>query len=73
MLYKIQSIVDSLTSNSKRIFLIDALGAMLSTFFSGIILVKFEYSSGQKARTQSIFAAGGARVGILTSLGGVAP
>jgi hypothetical protein len=31
------------------------------------------YSLGQKARTQSIFAAGGARVGLLTSLGGVAP
>jgi hypothetical protein len=31
------------------------------------------YSLGQKARTQSIFASGGARVSLLTSLGGVAP
>jgi hypothetical protein len=46
MLYKIHSIIDSLTSNSKRIFLIDGLGAMLSAFFLGVILVKFEDSFG---------------------------
>jgi hypothetical protein len=46
MLHKIHSIVDSLTSNSKRIFLIDGLGALLSAFFLGIILVKFEVSFG---------------------------
>jgi Pregnancy-associated plasma protein-A len=32
-----------------------------------------QYTTGQKARVQSIFAANGFRVGILTSLGGVAP
>ena len=32
-----------------------------------------QYTPGQKTRVQSIFAAGGARVGLLTSLGGVAP
>jgi hypothetical protein len=46
MLHKIQSIVDSLTSNPKYIFLIDGLGAMLSAFFLGVILVKFEDSFG---------------------------
>ena len=32
-----------------------------------------QYTTGQKARAQAIFGAGGYRVGILTSLGGVAP
>jgi hypothetical protein len=32
-----------------------------------------QYTLGQKARVQSIFATGGTRVGLLTSLGGVAP
>jgi hypothetical protein len=46
MTHKIQSIVDSLSSKSNTIFLIDGLGAFLSAFFLGVILVKFEGSFG---------------------------
>jgi hypothetical protein len=33
-----------LTPNSKKIFLIDGIGALLSAVFLGVILVKFEES-----------------------------
>jgi peptidoglycan/LPS O-acetylase OafA/YrhL len=48
---KIQSIINSLTPNSKRIFLIDSLGALLSAFFLGVILVKSEDRFGMPRTT----------------------
>jgi hypothetical protein len=40
------STIYSLSSKSNTIFLIDGLGALLSAFFLGVILVKFEESFG---------------------------
>jgi hypothetical protein len=40
------STIYSLSSKSNIIFLIDGLGALLSAFFLGVILVKFEDSFG---------------------------
>lgn len=39
-------LIDKLTSNSKRLFLIDGLGAFLTAFFLVAILVRFEDSFG---------------------------
>ena len=41
-----QLILDKITSNPKKLFLIDSLGAVLSAFFLGVILVRFEDSFG---------------------------
>lgn len=38
--------IDQLKTNPKKIFLIDGVGAFLSAFFLGIILVKFEVQFG---------------------------
>ena len=41
-----QLILDKITSNPKKLFLIDSLGAVLTAFFLGVILVRFEDSFG---------------------------
>lgn len=50
MATKIQQNVDKLISNLKTLFLIDALGALLTAFSLGVILVKFEESFGMPRR-----------------------
>ena len=39
-------ILDKITSNPKKLFLVDSLGAVLTAFFLGVILVRFEDSFG---------------------------
>ena len=41
-----QLILDKITSNPKKLFLIDSLGAVLTAFFLGVFLVRFEDSFG---------------------------
>jgi hypothetical protein len=41
-----QLILDKITSDPKKLFLIDSLGAVLTAFFLGVILVKLEDSIG---------------------------
>jgi len=41
-----QLILDKITSNPKKLFLIDSFGAVLTAFFLGVILVRFEDSFG---------------------------
>ncbi len=47
---RIRSIIDNLTANSKRLFLIDGSGAFLTAFFLFAILVRFEDSFGMPRR-----------------------
>jgi len=37
-----QNIINQLANNPKRIFILDGFGALVSAFFLGIVLVKFE-------------------------------
>jgi len=39
-------IIDKITTNSNKLFLIDSLGALISAFFLGVILVRFEETFG---------------------------
>ena len=41
-------ILDKLSSSPKKIFLLDGLGAALSAFFLGVILVRFETFFGMQ-------------------------
>ena len=41
-----QLILDKITSHPKKLFLVDSLGAVLTAFFLGVILVRFEDSFG---------------------------
>lgn len=50
MLTKIGSFIDKLTSNSKRLFLIDGTGAFFTAFFLFAILAAFEDSFGMPQR-----------------------
>jgi hypothetical protein len=46
MLQKGSQVLDKLTSNPRMLFLIDGLGAIVSAFFLGVILVRFEENFG---------------------------
>ena len=46
MAIRLQPIFDKITSNLKKLFLIDCMGAVLSAFFLGVILVRFEDDFG---------------------------
>jgi len=39
-------VLNKLTKNPKQLFLIDAIGALVSAFFLGVVLVQFESSIG---------------------------
>ncbi len=42
--------MDNLTSNPKRLFLLDSLGALLTAFLLGVILARFEAHFGMPAK-----------------------
>jgi len=46
MIIRFHKIFDTITSNPKKLFLIDGISAALTTFFVGILLVRFENSFG---------------------------
>lgn len=46
MTMRSQQVLNKLASNPKRLFLIDSLGALLSAFLLGVILVQFESTFG---------------------------
>ena len=46
MRVRFQLILDKITSNPKKLFLVDSLGAVLTAFFLGVILVRFEDGFG---------------------------
>jgi len=52
----IQSFVDKMSLNPKRLFLIDGFGALISAFSLGVILVQLEYIFGMPKETLYILA-----------------
>ena len=46
MTNRAQSILDKITSNPKKLFLIDGIGGVLTAFFLGVVLPAFEDSFG---------------------------
>lgn len=48
---KAQLFFDNITSRSKKVFLLDSLGATLAAFFLGVILTRFEHFFGMPKTT----------------------
>ena len=52
----IDSLIEKSLINPSRVFLIDGLGALISAFFLGIVLVKFQYLVGIPRPTLYVLA-----------------
>ncbi|MEO1054944.1 MAG: hypothetical protein AAFX87_30195 [Bacteroidota bacterium] len=51
-----KALVNRLTTNPRQIFLIDAIGALVSAFLLGVILVQFEHLFGIPIKTLYLLA-----------------
>lgn len=57
MLNNPNSVITKLTSNPKNIFLLDSIGAFLTTFLLGFVLIQFQDAFGMPQKTLYLLSA----------------